>query len=223
MVVGRAPQQDEFPAVIQHTGILAGFAQQGYICVSVEYRLSGVAIFPAQIEDCKCAVRFLRANAKKYGLNPNRIGAWGESAGGHLAALLGTAGDVKDLEGNGGYLEFSSRVQAVCNWFGAIAFEGAYLPPEHSVSQLLGGPPQNRRELAKKASPFGYISQDDPPFLIMHGDSDKIVPVVTSLTFYKNLKAAGVDAALQVIQGAGHKFTEIHHFQSVLEFFDKHL
>src|SRR5215207_5470184 len=97
---------------------LFSFARRGYVCASIEYRLSGEATWPAQIEDCKCAVRYLRAHAHELGLDPERIGAWGSSAGGHLVAMLGVAPDRPELEGRGGWAEHSSRVQAVCDAFG---------------------------------------------------------------------------------------------------------
>jgi acetyl esterase/lipase len=98
--------------------LLLPFAKRGYFCASISYRFSKEAKFPAQIEDCKCAIRFLRAKAKEFNIDTERIGVWGESAGGHLAAMLGTAGDVKEFEGSGGWEGFSSRVSAVCDWFG---------------------------------------------------------------------------------------------------------
>jgi acetyl esterase/lipase len=115
---------------------LMRFAQRGYLCATIDYRLSGKAIFPAQIEDCKCAIRFLRSQAKAYHLDPDRIGVWGESAGGHLAALLGTSGGVTELEGSGGHAEFSSRVQAVCDWYGPSDLVAAFVgdPKPTSVS-----------------------------------------------------------------------------------------
>jgi acetyl esterase/lipase len=101
---------------------LTSFAARGYFCVTIEYRFSSEAIFPAQIEDSKCAIRFLRSKAKEFNIDPKRIGAWGYSAGGHLVALLGTSAQVKELEGKGGCPEFSSQVQAVCDFAGPSDF-----------------------------------------------------------------------------------------------------
>jgi len=205
-------------------------AQQGYFCASVEYRLSQEAVFPAQIEDCKCAIRFLRAHAKEYKIDPDRIGVWGHSAGGHLVALLGTAGDAKDLEGAGGWQDQSSRVQCVIDCFGPTDFtvipkglEGVKEQMSSPVTQLLGGPVLENMEKAAKASPITYVSKDDPPILIMHGDQDPLVPLSQSQKFYEALKKAGVDATLHIVKGAGHGFRGPEIEQVTQAFFDKHL
>ncbi len=205
-------------------GLLCGFAQRGYACVSVEYRFADVAVFPAQIHDCKAAIRFLRAHAQEYGLDAQRIGAWGDSAGGHLAALLGTSGDVPELKGDGGNPEQSSRVQAVCDWYGPVGFAEAAMAQDHPISVLLGGTPQSRRELARQADPITFLSADDPPILIMHGDRDELVPLQLSRGFADALSAGSVDVTLDVIRGAGHGdgfwgVTAI--YDKVLAFFDK--
>ncbi|HUU19272.1 MAG TPA: alpha/beta hydrolase [Sedimentisphaerales bacterium] len=214
--------------------------ERGYAVVDVGYRLSGEAIFPAQVEDCKAAVRWVRANAAKYGFNPDRIGAWGSSAGGHLVAFLGTAGDVRefDTEAN---REYSSRVQAVCDWFGPTDFlqmdkhslEGSRLihdTPDSPESLLVGGPIQNEpyRAIARKANPITYVTKDDPPFLIMHGDKDMSVPLHQSGLLYDALKKAGVGATLYVVKGGGHGLrggeeSSEKLFEIVAEFFDRNL
>jgi acetyl esterase/lipase len=206
----------------------------GYAVASIDYRLSQSAKFPAQIEDCKTAVRWLRASAKAYGLNPDRIGAWGASAGGHLAALLGTSGGIKDLEGTGGNPNVSSRVQAVCDWFGPTDFlkMDAQSPPDSRIlhdgpaspeSRLIGGPLQQNKEKVAKANPITYVTADDPPFLIMHGDKDPLVPVHQSRILYDALRRAGVPATLQIVEGAGHDLDGETHHRAVVEFFDQHL
>ncbi len=210
---------------------LAPFAQRGYFCASIEYRLSGEAIFPAQIEDCKCAIRFLRAQCGKYHLNPGKIGVWGSSAGGHLVALLGTSGGVAALEGTGGWPEQSSRVQAVCDWYGPadlLNTEGLsqirHGAPGSPEALLLGGSVAERKELAALASPVTHVSADDPPFLIMHGDQDRTVPIRQSELLYDALKKAGVDATFVTIPGAGHGFGQTPGIMgTVVEFFDKRL
>jgi acetyl esterase/lipase len=210
-------------------GPLARLAQQGYFGATIEYRLSGEAKFPAQIEDAKCAVRFLRAKAKDYGIDPERIGAWGPSAGGHLVALLGTSGDVKELEGTGGWAEHSSRVQAVVDWFGPTDFlkmgknnidHDAANSPE---SLLVGGSLQENREKAARANPIAYVSKDDPPFLIMHGDKDNLVPLGQSELLHEALRKAGVPSTLDVVPGAGHGFGGPEIQKKVDEFLDRHL
>jgi acetyl esterase/lipase len=220
----RAGSKNDMP------GLCFPLAREGYLCASVEYRLSQEAIFPAQIEDCKCAIRFLRANAKQYGVNPDRIGVWGHSAGGHLVALLGTAGDVKELEGKGGWPDQSSRVQAVVDCFGPTDFtqmgngpQIAHNTPNSPESLLIGGPVQENKDKAAKANPITYVTKDDPPFLIMHGDKDPLVPLSQSEILSEALKKAGVDATLHVVKGGGHGFGGREIDEMTKAFFDKHL
>ena len=185
------------------------FTAEGYAVAHVGYRLSQEAKFPAQIHDCKAAVRWLRANAQKYNLDPNKFAAWGGSAGGHLVALLGTSGGVANLEGSVNDLKDSSRVQAVVDWFGPtdlLLNPSAQSAPDSPVAQLLGGPVAENREKAAQASPITYVSKDAPPFLIMHGDQDHTVPFRQSELLYTALKKAGVDTTLVPMKGAGHGF-----------------
>jgi acetyl esterase/lipase len=218
------------------TGIakLIPFAQAGYFCATVEYRLSQEALFPAQIHDCKCAIRFLRAHAKQYSLDPDRIGVWGSSAGGHLVSLLGTGGDVKELEGEGGWPEFSSRVQAVCNWYGPsdlihIGDAPSRIDrssPNCPEARLIGGSLMQNREKAAAASPVTYVTEDDPPFLIMHGEFDETVPLDQSRRLSLALKKAGIDYRFYIIKDAGHggpKFRLEKRLPMVKGFFDAKL
>lgn len=192
----------------------AGVVDHGYAVASISYRMSYEALFPAQIQDCKAAVRWLRANAERYDLDPERFGAWGASAGGHLAALLGTAGDVVVWDRVGGNREFSSRVQAVCDWFGPTNFlrmsdaPGAmdHDAPDSPESELVGGPIRENRDLVARANPITYIAPGEPPFLIVHGDKDDLVPLNQSELLYEALQAAGVESTLIVLEGAGHGF-----------------
>lgn len=186
---------------------------EGFALVSINYRLSGQAQFPAQINDCKAAVRWMRANAEAYGFDPDRIGAFGSSAGGHLVALLGTAGGVAELEGSvGGNAAYSSRVQAVCDWYGPsnLITMGDYpsgldhrsaSSPEGS---LIGGAILDNPEKALAASPITYVSEDDPPFLIQHGTADNTVPFHQSVELDSALRLAGVDATFIPIVGGTH-------------------
>ncbi len=179
----------------------------GYAVASINYRLSQEAIFPAQIHDVKAAVRFLRANAIKYNLDPGRIGAWGASAGGHLVALLGTSGGAAPLEGTGGNQEQSSRVQAVCDFFGPTDFTtmgGASGTAQPAVVSLLGESPAANRDKALFASPMHYVSVDAPPFLIIHGDKDQLVPLSQSQELDGALKKCGVKSELYVVAGGNH-------------------
>ena len=203
------------------------FVPDGYALASINYRLSQHAVFPAQIEDCKAAIRWLRANAKQYNIDSDHIGVWGASAGGHLVALLGTTADVKEFD-VGGNLEQSSCVQCVCDFFGPTDFThiGNDLDkPESPVSKLLGGPVKEHKDLAAKASPVTYVSKNAAPCLIMHGDKDPLVPIHQSEELEADLKKAGVEVTFTVIAGAGHGFgsKSAELAQPIKEFFDKHL
>jgi acetyl esterase/lipase len=204
-------------------------AATGYAVASINYRLSQHAVFPAQTEDCKAAIRWLRANAAKYRLDPDRIGVWGSSAGGHLVAMLGTTGGVKDLEGNAGNLDQSSRVQCVVDWFGPtdMANMGRQADkPGTPVAKLIGGPVQENLEKARRASPLTYVSKDAAPFLIMHGDKDNTVPLGQSEVLAEALKKAGVEVTLRVIKDNGHGgpgFNSPESRKQIEDFFAKHL
>ena len=181
------------------------WALKGYVVASINYRLSQHARFPAQIEDCMAAVRWLRAHAKAYKIDRDHVIAWGDSAGGHLASLLGTAGDAAEWEP--GPPAESSRVQAVIDWYGRADLTRVCTDPamaEHSVAHLLGGSGQGVYDVARKASPIAHVSKDDPPFLIMHGDVDSTVPVQQSEAFAEALKKADVPVILVVLKGVGH-------------------
>jgi acetyl esterase/lipase len=188
----------------------APFLSDGYAFASLNYRLSQDAIFPAQIEDCKAAVRWLRLNAEKYRLDPDRFGAWGTSAGGHLVALLGTTGDTKifDLGEN---LEFSSRIQAVADWFGPTDFlqmDAHKLP---------------NKEKVVAANPITYIGPNAPPFLIAHGDADRLVPYQQSVLLEAALKAVEVPVTFYTVKGGGHGFRNDAADKLRTEFFAKYL
>ncbi len=205
---------------------LCSLVAEGYVCAAIEYRLSQEAPFPAQIEDCKCAVRFLRAHAEAYGVDPERIGAWGPSAGGHLAALLGTSGGAKELEGSGGWPEHSSRVQAVVVWFGPsdlLRMGGTHSNPDSPESRLIGGPIQENKAKAARASPITYVSKDSPPFLVMHGAEDAVVPPNQSELLHAALRNAGVESELVIVPGKGHEFLGEEASRKVAAFFDRHL
>jgi acetyl esterase/lipase len=205
------------------------FVQKGYAVASIGYRLSQQAQFPAQIEDCKAAVNWLRANAKKYNLDPERIGAWGASSGGHLVALLGTSGSVKDLDGKKVPLDQSSRVQAVVDWFGPTDITkmgGGHDAPDSPEAKLIGGPVQENKEKAARANPIAFVTKEAPPFLIMHGDNDPLVPFSQSELLVTALKNAGVDVTFRPVKGAGHggpAFSSADNLRAVEEFLDKHL
>lgn len=188
-----------------------GYLERGYAVASINYRLSGHATFPAQIEDCKAAIRWLRAHAKEYSLDPQRFGVWGSSAGGHLVALIGTSGDVKEFD-VGANLDQSSRVQAVCDWFGPTDFSVFVTTPGYEShasesapeAKLIGGAVMQNLDKAARLNSITYVSKDDPPFLIMHGDKDPTVPLNQSQLLFDALKKSGVSAHFHTIHGAGH-------------------
>ena len=216
----------------------------GYAVADINYRLSGEAIFPAQMYDCKAAVRFLRAHAAEYHLDGSHIAAWGPSAGGHLVAMLGTSAGVKELEdlalGNPGE---SSAVQAVVDWCGPsenfiqmdIEFQQSDLGvPDHSAefspeSRLLGGKITEIPERVAFASPMTYITPAIPPFLIQHGAIDQVVPVQQSINFAAALaKKAGLEKViLDVLPGVRHHgdpaFETPENLSRVFRFLDEHL
>lgn len=202
----------------------AFLATKGFAVASMNYRFSKHAIFPAQIHDCKAAVRWLRANATEHHLDPSHIGAWGSSAGGHLVALLGVTPGVEDLEGTLGNNDQSSRVQAVVDWFGPTDF--LTVGSKDTRTTLLGGDPQSNPDMARRASPINYVSGNACPFLIMHGDRDATVPIVQSESFALALKKAGVDATFVPIEDGAHggnKFNNKTQRDRIEQFFEKHL
>jgi acetyl esterase/lipase len=208
----------------------AWLTEHGYAVASINYRLTDEAQWPAQIDDCRTAVRWLRTHADEYGLHGRRIAAWGGSAGGHLVALLGTL----DAPANE---TVSSRVQAVCDWYGPsdlLTMPPNVLAPgkteadlaKSNGAKLLGGTVRDRPELARQASALYQVSADDPPFLIMHGDQDSAVPLEQSQRLHEKLQAAGVLSTLRVLEGAGHggrEFQTPEMRQTILEFFNRQL
>jgi acetyl esterase/lipase len=200
-------------------------ASGDYVGVSVGYRLTDVAGFPAQIHDSKAAIRFVRANASKLGIDPNKIGVWGSSAGGHLVSLLGTSGDVKEVEGTLGTTGVSSRVTCVVDYCGPSDFPAFELTSgaQGPVTKLLGGVPKEKLEVAKQASPITYVSKDDPPFLVVHGTNDATVPFDQAVRFHDALKKGEVDSTFVRIEGGGHGIGGAEVESRVKAFFEKHL
>jgi acetyl esterase/lipase len=211
---------------------LPHYAEEGFVTASINYRLSGTAKFPAQIEDVKAAIRWLRAHADKYNVNPDRIGLIGGSAGAHLVALAAVTSPKDGLEGDGPYLDQSSRVQCVVARSGiydlryeAIGDQGNNDP---ALFGLLGGTAKDEPDLAKKASPVVYLDRDDPPMLIIHGTNDTRIPFRAATYMVEQLKKAGTPYEFIAIEGGGHggapteeKKREVN--QAVTKFFDKYL
>jgi acetyl esterase/lipase len=198
---------------------------KGFAVASIQHRFSSDAIWPAQAYDCKAAIRFLRANAAKYNFDADHFGVGGDSSGGHLAAFVGTSGDVKELEGDLGNNNVSSRVQAVVDWFGPTDFtlmaqqSGPRSMLQHDTpnspeSRLVGGPVEEKRDVAKTANPLTYVDKNDPPFLIMHGDNDQLVPLGQSVILAKALIDAGVEVTMKTIPGAGHEGPQFRNAES---------
>ncbi len=195
-------------------GNLAALVASGhYAGASLGYRLTDEGRWPMQIHDCKAAIRWIRANAGKYNIDPDRIGVWGSSAGGHLVAMLGASGDVERLEGKlGSYTDVSSRVQAVVDYYGPsdLAAMSEYPSnmdhdgPASPEGRLVGGRVSEKKDVARDASTTTYATDDDPPFLIVHGDADMTVPYNQSERLQAALEAAQVDSLLITVNGAGH-------------------
>lgn len=183
------------------------FARAGYVVASIEYRTSNEARFPAPLVDCKSAIRYLRAHAAEYCIDPERIFVMGESAGGTMACLVGATGSCTEFE-QGDYLEYSSAVQGVVDFYGGgdLTMESSVNVsddvPYWTMEAFLG--PHYSNELAKKASAVTYLGKDTPPFLILHGTDDPLAPVAQSDRLYEALQACGADATYLLLEGAGH-------------------
>lgn len=193
-------------------GAPSWLTKYGFAVASPDCRVSSEALAPATIHDCKAAVRWVRANCEEYGLDPDRIGSAGASAGGHLSALLGASHGVEELEGDGGNAEQSSTVRASLDVCGPTDLMRMAVPELqerfevlHEVTvNFLGGPVAERSELGRLVSPLTYASASCPPMLIIHGEDDPTVPVEESIIFHEALRTAGADSTLEVLEGVGH-------------------
>lgn len=219
---------------------VAAMVLKGYAVASVEYRFSQKAVFPAQIQDCQAAIRWLRAHAKQYNFDTDHLGAVGGSAGGHLSALVGTSGGKKAFPPIGGNEDQSDRVQAVIDIYGPADFSTvvqqaaedknvknifAFNTPSDPYSSLIGTKLDDKPK-ADAVSPVHYVSKDSPPFLILHGTHDTLVPYAQSVQLEAALKAQGVPVWLQTLPGSGHggpAFSKPAVIQLMQAFFDKHL
>lgn len=247
------PQGDgPFPAIVfihgggwhagnrqSYRGQIQEAAKRGYVAATITYRLmqfdqakkettTATTIFPAQIHDAKAAVRWVRASAKKYHVDPERIGVTGASAGGHLSLLVGLTDAAAKLEGDSGNPDESSRVQAVVNVFGPTDMAACY--KKSSVAWIfrlfLGGTPDEAAERYAAASPITYVSKDDPPVLTLHGDQDALVPVEQAQALDEKMQAVGASHTLRIFKGQGHGFggeDGKKAADATWEFFAKHL
>jgi len=214
---------------------LKALAEEGWAIASVDYRLTPVARFPAQVHDIKAAVRFLRAKAADYGFNAERIAIAGSSAGGHLAAMVGTTNGHKDLEGSvGAHLGESSNVQATVSLYGASNLTtilnqstphglGVRIP---ALQLLLGGQPEDKTEIAHLASPIFHVDPSDPPLLLIHGDQDPQMPINQSHELHGRYKELGLSVQFEVVHGGAHGGSDFYdeiRWQIIKEFLKTHV
>lgn len=207
-------------------------ARRGYTTFSIDYRLAPTYTFPAHIIDVKCAVRHIRANAKEYNIDPNRIGAWGASAGGHLVALLGTSDPAAGWD-VGQYLDQSSRVKVVVDLYGIHDLTTEYVVGNiRGLDRMVFAAKSPADPILTQASPVTYITPDDPPFLILHGDMDPTIPVTQSQILHERLVAGGVSSTYVVVHNGGHGFNAVggpisptyaEIAKTIVGFFDQHL
>jgi acetyl esterase/lipase len=208
---------------------IEGVARMGYAGVTPDYRLVPAARFPAQVEDCKAAIRWLRANAGKYHLRADRIGVVGFSAGGHLASMLGVTRKIDGFDDSGDNLNQPSAVQAVVSFFGPTDFPARDFPPDLTravIEPFLGGSFGERAEIYSRASPINYVTQYAPPFLFFHGSADELIPVAQSIHMAEKLKTAGVSVEVNVMEGERHGFSDAGNQRSMrrmLDFLDANL
>jgi len=215
------------------TGVLSNLIKdRNYAGASINYRLTNEAVWPAQIHDCKAAIRALRAHAAENQIDPEKIAVFGISAGGHLVSMLGVTGGVKELEGDlGPNLSQSSRVSCVLDFCGpsnffTLASQGTTInmdDPKTAVSKLLGGTIKNKPATARNASPVTYLTSDDAPFLLIHGDKDPLVPYAQATEFDAALEKAKIPSILLTGTNRGHVFFSAQLFERMRAFLDRHL
>ncbi|MBI4558746.1 MAG: alpha/beta hydrolase [Candidatus Hydrogenedentes bacterium] len=180
------------------------YAKRGYVVATISYRFAPENLFPAAVEDAKCAARWLRANAGKYHVDPQKIGVLGGSAGGHLSMMVGYSSEVPELDGPGGNAGVSSRVQAVVNLYGPCDLTTPFAQKADVVQGFIGKTYEEAPDLYAKASPITYLSKDDPPTLILHGTIDDVVPIEQSDTLAMKLKELGVSCTYEKFEGWPH-------------------
>jgi len=196
-----------FAQPILMEGLLEVMAFRGFVTIEPRYRLSPAYRFPAAVEDCKAAVRWLRAHAARYQVDPDRIAAAGPSSGGHLACMLGLTGPADGFDGSGGHPEQSSQVRAVVDLFGIsdlTDYPWREQKEKGLLTPFLGATFAAAPELYRKASPIEYVRPGAPPFLIMHGDADRTVPIGQSRRLAERLESVGASVKYTVVPGAAH-------------------
>lgn len=204
------------------------FALRGYVTATISYRLADEAKFPAQVEDAKCAVRWIRANAAKYGIDPKKIAVIGGSAGGHLSLMVGTTAGMKNLEGTGGNAATSSAVQAVVDFYGPTDLTTELGKTSDIVKRFFGATYDEKKDAYELASPLLHVDKSDPPTLVLHGTVDELVPVEQSDRIVAAFKAAGVPVEYERLEGWPHtmdmaKSVNAYCQQQIAAFLKKHL
>jgi acetyl esterase/lipase len=211
-----------------HRGLIAELARKGYVAASPQYRFAPKDRFPAQVHDVKAAVRWLKAHAKELKLDPDRIGAMGFSAGGHLSMMLGVTGPEDGLEGDVSGDAPNTKIRAVVNYFGPTDFNATDIPEatQPIIKEFLGGTPQEKPDAATKASPLTFVSRGDAPILTFQGTKDPLVPHTQATRLADRLTEAGVPGRVELLIGAGHGWggDEMKQtIQETVDFFDKYL
>ena len=205
--------------------------KEGYFLASIDYRLAQVRPFPAQMEECKCAVRYLRKNADKFGIDPERIGIWGESCGGQIAGLMSVSEGIPDFEDKGGCEGVSSEIQAAVSWYGALdalefhnirmAVDPDY-PPRFAV--IYGGSPEKMKDVLNKTNPMTYINKKHCPLLAMSSDTDDRISYTVYIEFCEQAEKYGNFAKYVVVKNQGHGYFEGEEYdQTLYDFFAEHL
>lgn len=205
------------PGILERAELFRRLPAAGIAVASIDYRLSGEAPFPAQLHDVKAAIRWLRARGPEAGIDPDRLAVWGESAGGHLAAMATVTSGVEELEGDIGIGGVPSSVTAGIDWYGPTDFAAmdedapadsamTHDAPDSPESLLIGAPVQERPDLVARANPCTYARQGTPPLLIQHGTRDRLVPFGQSVRLVDALCAAGADVTFLPEEGLDHVF-----------------
>ena len=215
----KAPESKKLPCVVvihgggwmggdrtNHDDLTWKFAQQGYVSATIGYRLAPAHRFPAQVNDVKCAVRYLRAHAEEYGIDPERFGAIGFSAGAHLSMMLGVTDKSDGLEGDGGSPDQSSKVQAVVAFFGPTDLLAVDIPKEvlGILKEFIGGTKEEKAAEYRKASPITYVSSGDAPMLLFQGTKDPLVPHTQTYPMLEAMTKNKVPGRIEILVGAGH-------------------